>query len=130
MEHFGSMGVHGTYNVFFSFSIFHGHSITKFLVHKNIFNVWKPTMLCNGVSLGSTSENEFTRYLLISVMISVGSSSMSPIICLIRFVSISRYHLTGCFFMFRSIMLRLLLAKMMLHKEHQKQRSICDFHQM
>ena len=37
---------------FISFNIFHGHSITNFLVHKKILIVWKPTTFCNGFFVG------------------------------------------------------------------------------
>ena len=43
IEDSDSMKVDGTNPLFFSFDIFHGHSITKLPVHKKISIVWKPT---------------------------------------------------------------------------------------
>ena len=58
--------------------------------------------LCSAMDflLDYTSENEFTQALLISGIISVGSISMSPIICSIRYVSISWFALTRCILYF------------------------------
>ena len=82
-----------------------------------------------GFLLGYTSVNAFYQVLLTTGIISVGSNSISPIIYSILKVSISCFDLNIYIyiFMFRSVLLSLLLATMMFHKEHQKWRSICDF---
>ena len=80
--------------------------------------------------MDSTSDNEFTQALLISGIISVVISSISPIIWSIWCVSISCFTLRRLVFMFSSVLLILLPDTMMCHTEHQKPRSICDFHQI
>ena len=79
---------------FIKFNIIHGN-ITKSCLCIIIFwfygNQPRPAMF---YLFYSTSGNEFTQDLLISGRVSVGSSSMSSIMCSIRCISISWFDLT------------------------------------
>ena len=71
--------------------------------------------------LDSTPEDEFNQALLISGIISVGISFISPTICLIQCVSISCFVFRYEFCILCSVLFSLLPDTMMFYTEHPKQ---------
>ena len=123
-----SMKVDGLNARFSLFNIFYSQSITKLIVHKNISIVGKPTVSAINLSWILLQQMNFHKALFIMGIISIGSNSISPIMCSIRKLIISCFASPVYIFMFRYFLLSLLLATMVFNKEHQKQRSVCYFH--